>query len=278
MAPEAFIEGPPPEAALVSGAILNRHTEKPEILLAEIHAYRSGTPNRFDSSEWIKNNLVGVVLQIYSRTQRACPVFAGFDTYVRMARGNVRHFLELVHQSFLKIAAVDNEIPVVPVDVQAEAVKLASDLLLKEVLSAGKYGNRLHALALSLGTIFREKHRLVTQSEPEINHFSISSGEPGERLADYLREAVKWSVLYEDPETKKKNVGVQYADYVLNPIFAGYFQISWRKKRSIPVSARDLLDLLEAELRVKDVVVRRIVTGTPANPTAELPFEDSDAP
>lgn len=274
--PERFIDDQPPEAALVCGAILNRHTEAPEGLLTELAALQRGDANRFTSSEWVKNNLVGVVLQLYSKTQRACPLFAGFETYVRMARGNVRHLLELVHQSFLKITTVDDELPTVPVDIQAEAVKVASDLLLKEVLSAGKFGNRLHALALSLGTIFREKHRLVTQSEPEINHFTITGDEPTERLVDYLREAVKWSVLYEDPETKKKNMGVQYSDYVLNPIFAGYFQISWRKKRSLRIAARDVLDLLESDIRAKDAVIRRVLAVAPENPTAALPFEDTN--
>ena len=282
--PERFLLADVPDASLVTGALLNRRGSlKPAEILSELEKYREGSANRFDSAEWIKNNLVGVILQLYSKINKCCPFFAGFETIVLMSRGNVRHFLEMLHQSFIKADVLVDKIPTLDVHAQAEAVRAASSEFVLGVRSSGMYGNRLHGLALTLGTIFREKQRQVAQSEPEINHFSISAGEVNDGLSDYLREAVKWSVLYEEDETKKKNVGVKNIDYVLNPIFSAYFQISYRKKRSIPISATDLLVILEKEVKDKDEVVRRLSRPEDAvrvrrstNLTLPLNFDDDE--
>ncbi|ABR91875.1 Uncharacterized conserved protein [Janthinobacterium sp. Marseille] len=268
----AFISADAPEVSLVSGAILNRKSVTPDELLKELQNYCERKTNRFESAEWIKNNLVGVILQLYSKVNRPCPFFAGFDAFVLMSRGNVRHFLELLHQSFLRAKANGSEIPVLSAPDQAEAVRAASSEFLNGVRSSGIHGNRLHGLTLSLGAIFKEKQRHVAQSETEINHFSISEGDLTEKLIEYLSEAVKWSVLYEDPETKKKNVGVSTLQYILNPIFSGYFQISYRKKKSIQIAAPDLLGLLEDEVKQKDAIVRRIAREKIDNPTLPLDF------
>jgi hypothetical protein len=42
----------------------------------------------------------------------------------------------------------------------------------------------------------------------------------------------------------------------LNPIFSPYFQISFRKKRSLPISAAQLLGMLEGDQRERDALVR----------------------
>jgi len=251
-----------PEASLVAGALLNRVNAVPEEILAELIKYKDGTPNKFDTSEWIKNNLIGVILQLYSKVNRCCPFFAGYETIVLMSKGNVRHFLEMLHQAFLKADVQSDKIPELDVHLQAEAVLAASSEFLLGVRGAGIYGNRLHGFILSLGSIFREKQRQVTQSEPEINHFSINGDEINGNIIHYLREAVKWSVLYEERETKKKVVGVKTVEYILNPIFSAYFQISYRKKRSIQISTVDLLVMLEGSVKDKDEVVRRLTRTT----------------
>lgn len=283
--PNKFMIVEIPEASLVSGALLNRGVNTPEEILEELMKYRNGLQSRFESSEWIKNNLVGVILQLYSKINKCCPLFAGFETIVLISKGNVRHFLEMVHQSFLKAVVAGDLIPELDVHIQADAVRTASSEFLLGVRSSGAYGNRLHGLILSLGSIFREKQRQISQSEPEINHFNITS-DIGDQVQMYLNESVKWSVLYEERETKKKNVGVRQVEYILNPIFSAYFQISYRKKRSISISSTDLLVMLEADVKSKDEVVRRLTRSTESgrsikkknaeNLTLPLDFSDSN--
>lgn len=55
-----------------------------------------------------------------------------------------------------------------------------------------------------------------------------------------LREAKKYAILIEQLETKTKGlVGADIVDYQLNPIYAPYFQISYRRKRKIEMSVEE---------------------------------------
>jgi hypothetical protein len=130
--------------------------------------------------------------------------------------------------------------------------------ILSRVYGHATHGPQLYALAQCLGSIFRERHRSDRQSEPEINHFTLSGGELSEKLRIYLSEAEKWSVLFVSTETKMKATGAISSDYVLNPIFSPYFQISFRKKRSLQISSAQLQVMLEGDQRARDTLVREI--------------------
>ena len=156
------------------------------------------------------------------------------------SKGNVRHFLELCHKAFA--GTFSGHPSAVPPNRQAEAAGEVAATLLPEVRSFGSLGNDLHSFLLRLGSLFELSQRRTSQSEPERTHFAIKDGEDAindgaERI---LREAVKWSVLFEERETKVKTVGSpQVVDYVLNPTYAPYFQISYRKGRKLHLSATD---------------------------------------
>jgi hypothetical protein len=155
--------------------------------------------------------------------------------------------LELCYKSLGMLegdAPTNIELPVVPVEIQARAAKQASAAVLQEVRSFGTYGNRLHSFVLRIGSLFALSHGRSGQSEPETNHFSIS-GSPEVSQDDFLflNEAVKWTVLFEEPETKKKGASEEQTvgfEYILNPIFAPYFNISYRKRRRLDISNAEL--------------------------------------
>ena len=270
---ESFLQEDIPDASLVSGALLSRKKETPDDILREMKLYARGEESRFNSSEWIKNNLVGVLLQLYGAGQRPCPVFAGFDNFVLLAHNSIRHFLELAHQSFQRLDSTVNVTDaIVPIEEQATAVRLASTSFLREIRSCGIYANELHAMVLTLGAAFRAKHHLVTQSEPEINHVQIIGGEKDPQLQLRLKEAVKWSVFFEEPETKKKVLGSKAYEYVLNPIYAGYFQISFRKKRALPIAASVFRKLFDGTIEERNEFVRE-VAGQTNSQNLHLDFE-----
>jgi hypothetical protein len=107
---------------------------------------------------------------------------------------------------------------------------------------------------MRLGTLFELAHQRPTLSESEQSHFSVGAGtrELTPEVYAFLREATKWSVLFEEEETKTK---AEYSpitvDYVLNPIYAPYFHISYRKKRKLDLSTDDLICLVNGS--VEDV-------------------------
>jgi len=84
-------------------------------------------------------------------------------------------------------------------------------------------------------------------SEPEQNQFTINSG--GRALTEeelaFMSEAVRFGILVEQQETKSKSgVGLDIVDYQLNPIYAPYFQISYRRKRKLEISVEQFHTLI----------------------------------
>ena len=114
---------------------------------------------------------------------------------------------------------------------------------MREVKNFGNDGNKLHTFVLRIGTYFSYAHKKPSQSEPEQNHFSIRGNRSNE-LNRFIDDAVKWSVLYESRITKQKG-GENKAEsedfeYILNPIYAPYFHISYRKKRSVQFNSDEM--------------------------------------
>lgn len=243
------------KASIVCPCIISRRRNRPEVILEEIKKLERGETNRFTgSTNWIHNNFIGQVLLLYSGKHRTCPVYAGFDSFIYLARGNLRHFLELCYTSMKRAQPNNGLVPIsIPIEQQAAAAKEASAALLKEVRGFGRQGNKLHTFTLALGSLFALAHSRPTQSEPEISHFSIGGNTPiNPSNQEILNEAVKWSVLFEEEETKKKeSFQVERSQWVLNPIYAPYFGITYRKKRKLEISAHDLHILIEGTYETK---------------------------
>ena len=218
--------------------------------------------NKFSGeTNWIHNNFVGCFLQAYVPFGRTCPFYAGFNAFISLSRSNLRHFLEICHNSLKHVANVSRvDDLVISVDEQAESAREASVEFLREIHSFGKLGHRLHAFVLTLGHLLALAHRRLSQSEPEISHFSVAGGVGGLTAEDslFLSEAVKWSVLFEDRETKIKDDSVlPGTEWMLAPIYAPYFSITFRKKRRIDLSIEDMQVLISGDAEQKKRLVAR---------------------
>ena len=239
---EDFVRSEQPEASIICPALLNRPRLTPDIVLKELVNLDAKRDNRFDGTTgWIHNNFIGCLLQLYAPHDRACPFYAGFDSFIQLSHGNIRHFLELWYKS-LRIRKSVSPVRVEPNE-QAEAARQASAALLSEIRSFGQMGNRLHSFILTLGAVFHMVNRRLTQSEPEISHFSVKGGLGGlsQDEQSFMLEAAKWSVLFEEAETKIKDSSqMPNSEWVLNPIYSPYFHITYRKKRKIELGQQEL--------------------------------------
>ena len=240
--PAYFLNDPPPTAAAVTiPALLARKRLSTVKIVDEFYKFCVREPNGFEhGTEWLKNIFVASYLDLFTSLGRVCPIYSGFDTYCHMAKGNVRHFLELCYKAFASSSSTSVE--TLSATKQAEAASQVAVSLLPEVRSFGHLGNNLHSFLLRLGRLFALSQRRSSQSEPERTHFAIRDGEDsiGKDGQSLLSEAVKWAVLFEEKETKVKSIGSpQVIDYVLNPIYSPYFNISYRKGRKLSLSASD---------------------------------------
>lgn len=239
-----------PKESIVCSALVYRSKLNPQIIKDELNRHRLGEKSKFPN--WVENNLVGCILQLYDSYDKVCPIYGGFETFTKLARGNLRYLLELCHKSLASSYMTDyNDLPQVSVDVQAQAARQASAAYLQEVRSFGAHGNRLHTFVLRIGSLFALSHGRSGQSEPEVNHFSFKDkASLSESHEQFLNEAIKWTVLFEEQETKLKDSkdGQQLGyEYILNPIYAPYFNISYRKRRRLEMKVAEFQEILEGD-------------------------------
>lgn len=246
VAPDRFTNPDNPlPGAIVVPALLARPRLTPETIADEFQKYSEGQSSNFQTGpQWIHNLFIPCYLDLFSPLVRACPLYSGFDTFCRMARGNLRHFFELCYKTISSLPPTRESAP--SSSHQSEAARQVAASLLPEVRSFGRLGNDLHSFLLRLGSLFALSQRRLSQSEPERTHFAIRGGEEmiDQQSKNLLSEAVKWSVLFEEPETKAKSADApMMTDYVLNPIYAPYFHISYRKGRKLELTAPDFVVL-----------------------------------
>lgn len=242
-----FIEDKAPaEALVVLPALLNRESLSPDTVLAELKRYSTERRGSFETS-WVHNNLFGALLELYRPYARECPLFSGFDTLCLMSNDNLRNFLILCYKTLEVAELRDSVSQPYSVEIQSRAAYDASEQLIKEIRTFGRFGEQLRVFVLRLGNIFRALQASPSMSEPEQNQFTINSG--GRTLADeelaFIAEALRFGILVEQLETKSKSgVGQDIVDYQLNPIYSPYFQISYRRKRKLEMSVEQFRMLI----------------------------------
>jgi len=170
------------------------------------------------------------------------PIYSGFDKFMTLCSGNVRHFLELCYQSFQIQFSQANEsstieitsMESIPAQIMHKGAILTSENLIKEVISFAPMGQKLDTLVSRLGELFRITHQLDVITQPENNHFGLTNGLVDDKTNKLLMQALCWNVLIEHPVTKERaQVDTVLNDYQLNPIYAPAFGISYRKMHKI---------------------------------------------
>ncbi len=239
------------QASIVLGALLNRKTQDVDALVSEFNnatgGAHTGPDPFFKVGGWIDNNLRGCLFHLYAGLPRRSNInYAGFDRFCALADPNLRFFQALCHAT-LRLAGQDfailGELRQQPIDieVQADAAKVVSEDVFADVFQLGSNGAHLLELAGRLGKLFQAYNRRASQSEPEINHFSIKASDREKLTPEaeaLLRQAKIWSVLYEEQDTKNKSdYDIAATDLILNPIYAPHFRISYRKRRKVTLQA-----------------------------------------
>ncbi|MGI2039393.1 hypothetical protein ACRN9Z_15130 [Shewanella frigidimarina] len=281
-----FIRDDAKEASIVCVALLNRKSTDPTELLHLLDLHIAGAKTPFN--EWISTNFIGCYLNIIKRKRDENRLYCGFDTFISLSQGNLRHFLELCRTAFSVGFHYDNSEFVISEEFQSFSASQTSAILFDEIKSFKPYGAALHIFANRLGELFTLHQSRESQSEPEKNHFSITGGSTSltskEKLL--LNECEKWGVLSKVIATKTKTRQViNDYDWVLNPIYAPRFGISYRKKRKITFSNLDIQSLFSDDISdYEELYESHKILGSGTNnlvkdknnPIKETPFNSGD--
>ncbi|MFI8609704.1 hypothetical protein ACIGFL_15460 [Pseudomonas sp. NPDC077649] len=235
LAPEQFIDHSNKKASIVASSLMFRKKLSAEEILNNIELLKAGKDNKFTgSTSWIQNFFIGSYLKLLRSFKTESTFYAGFDVYVHLANGNMRHFLELCRTAFsnFSIKSDDN----ISIDFRSQHISAmqTSEILFREISSFMPHGKRLKTFCGRLGEIFGLFQERNSQSEPEITHFNIKGGLQSLESEDqeFLKEAEKWGILTTTTSTKGKSLDRKDdCDWVLNPIYSPYFFISYRKIR-----------------------------------------------
>ncbi|MGU0800191.1 ORC-CDC6 family AAA ATPase [Pseudomonas aeruginosa] len=276
------------EATVVLGAILNRRSQSGRDALGLFKALlkngkTSGDPF-YKTGGWVDNNLYGCLFHLYAGLPRRPNIlYSGFSRFCTIASPNLRFFQELCHSTLLQAyqrQSADEIGGHLQVDqlTQAQAAQQVSDAMFEDIMQLGPYGDRLLDFARRLGRLFEGYNKRRSQSEPEINHFSINTADSvqlPEAAQTILREAKIWSVLWETVDTKNKaEHDASQFELVLNAIYAPHFKISYRKRRKITLTAAQLDIILTQSGDHFEQLLKQLVEsqddGEPAPQTGSL--------
>lgn len=187
--------------------------------------------------------------------------YSGWNTFVKLANGNIRYLMELVYRSYYLYLQDGGDLnKPVAVDVQTKAARSVGWKNLTELEGTWSNGAQLTRMVQTLGTIFAKLAKEGDHSAPEIVQFEIE-GERSARTEELLQAGIMNLALVRMPANKQTGRGsVKEFMYSLHPIFAPYFIYSFRRKRKMGLSDSDFLLCVDnPQNAVKQILNRRNV-------------------
>lgn len=173
--------------------------------------------------------------------------YSGWNTFIKLANGNIRYLMALVYQSYnLHIENGKKVKEPVSVEHQTIAAKKVGWKNLTELEGSCMIGLQLTQLVQSLGTVFKRLAKDGDRTAPEVDQFDID-GEISDRTRDILCQGVMNLALVRMPSNKLSGVkSIKDFQYQLHPIFAPYFDYSFRKKRKMTLTETDIIGCIDA--------------------------------
>ncbi len=215
---------------------------------AVVQEFRAQSPK---SKDWLHNYERGTLFwlaNLHSKPKNL--VYAGSDMVITLAGRNVRTFLELcrsiVEEWFALRKENEHSSPPISVQIQTTALRKAAENYRGVIRSLPMHSRQLLDLADRLGQLFSVLAKSPTQSEPEINHFSIDRDPGREPWYEYFQTAYAESILLRLRGNKQKSdTDLQQDDWQLNPCFAPHYGFSPRRKKKLgALSGSDMHTLL----------------------------------
>lgn len=213
----------------------------------KVKAYMEG-----DSYNGLKDRLnnykVPMLFNIRKGKSGLRKFYCGWDVFCRMAHGNIRYLLELVHRS-IQIQVVDGPSDVILPEIQTEAARYIGQKNLRELEGFSVVGAKMVTFALSLGRVFQQLAEDCVGHTPEITQFDISDSLGGKQagpIHELIEQCIMHLALVRFAGTKlQQSEDIKDYDYALHPIFSAYFSYSYRQKRKMHMTLDEVLSLAE---------------------------------
>ena len=183
--------------------------------------------------------------------------YAGWNTFVKLANGNIRYIMELVYKSCYMYLQDNGDITnPIPFNIQTEAAQEVGKKNLTELEGAWEKGVQITKLVMSLGSLFGKIAMFRGKSAPELVQFDVS-GEMSERTLEIMNASVMNLAIIRMSSNKISGKELKTYQYSLHPIFAPYFQFSFRRKRKLSLKDVELLGCIDNPEETVDAILKR---------------------
>lgn len=229
------------------------HKELLEDEIAEFKLNQRSWDSRYDNYKYsmlfkITKGRGGVVIPKY---------YAGWSTFLKLANGNIRYLMGLVHQSYSTMLRNKEDItmPVNP-DTQTIAAKNIGWMYLTELEGSCPVGSKLTQLVQSLGTVFKSLAKDGEKVAPELVQFDLQ-GELSDRTNELINMGVMNLALIRMQANKLSSTSIKDFQYALHPIFAPYFDFSFRRKRKMMLTNAEFIGCVDNPEETVSKLLRR---------------------
>ena len=203
--------------------------------------------------------------------------YAGQQTYLALASGNIRFFLELIDQAIsIELSERVDETKIANLSLspkaQTIAAKKVGERRLDQLEGLADNGVQLKRLVLAVGKVFFEFAKSPIGKTPEITSFLINGEEDAvKQIKKLLRDGVGHLAIEASPRTKAtSNSELRDEEFRLHPIFCAFFEMSHRKKRRTTFNAEDMLRSTETN---PSASIRKMMGGTEHTDIEDLPAQ-----
>ena len=183
--------------------------------------------------------------------------YAGWSTYVKLANGNIRYLMELVYKAYYIYLQEDGDITKpIPCEKQTEAAHDVGWKNLTELEGMWNKGVQITKLVQALGSLFGKIAAYRGKSAPELVQFDID-GDISERTMEIINASVMNLAIIRMASNKLSGKEIKSYQYSLHPIFAPYFQFSFRRKRKLSLTDADILGCIDNPEETVDAILKR---------------------
>lgn len=183
--------------------------------------------------------------------------YAGWNTYVKLANGNIRYLMELVYKAYYIFLQENGDITnPIPFEKQTEAARDVGWKNLTELEGYWNKGVQITKLVMSLGSLFGKIALYGDKSAPELVQFDIKD-EMSERTAEIINASVMNLAMIRMSSNKLSGKEIKSYQYSLHPIFAPYFLFSFRRKRKMTLTDADILGCIDRPEDTVDAILKR---------------------
>lgn len=201
--------------------------------------------------------------------------FAGWDTYLQLADGNIRFLLQLVNEALerhlLDGGSLDEA---VSFDAQTVAAQEVGRRIVQQLPGVGAQGAQVTKLVLGLGRVFQVMAAQPQGHTPEVNQFRIGwekqAADTVRQVDAILSAAVMHLAVIRFAGDKMAAVSGETRDfdYQCHPIFAPFFGHSYRRKRRMTIAAQEVQALVSSG---SSKVIKKLLLQSNRDPALDLP-------